>query len=67
MFNVQSFFRHEVGLVALLGMLFDEIGEEEKFQHQEYDDELDDDNRPKRSSQRHVAEAIVVKVENPVE
>ena len=47
-------------------MLADEVGEKEHFQDGKYDDQLHDDNRPQRLSQRHVAKAVVVEVEDSV-
>ena len=48
-------------------MLVDVIWKEEYLQDSEDDDEFDYDDSPKRLTQRHAAEAVVVKVEDPVE
>ena len=48
-------------------MLLDEIGEEKEFEHQEDNEKFDDDDRPQCFPQRHIAEAVHIKVINPIE
>jgi hypothetical protein len=55
-----------VGLTAFVGVGLEEIGEEENLQDDKHDKQLDQDNGPQRLSQPHIAETIIVKVEDPV-
>ena len=43
-------------------MCTDEIGKEKKFEYGKYDDELDNDNRPKRSPQGHLLKSVGIQV-----
>ena len=58
--------RHKLRLPTLVGMLLDEVGKEKNLQDDEDDEEFDEDNRPERTTQPHVAEAVVVQVINLV-
>ena len=58
---------YELVLIPLLSMLFQEVGEEEQFQHCEDDDDFHDDDSPKRLPQRHVPEAVVVQIEYTIQ
>ena len=57
---------HKLCLLAFLSMLLDEVGKEEKLQNEENHKEFDEDNRPQGTPQPHVAEAVIVEVENLV-
>lgn len=59
--------RHKFRFFALLGMLFDEVGEEEQLQYDEDDEQLDKDDSPQRPSQLHFPESVVVKVKYPMD
>lgn len=54
---------HEFGLVAILGILLEEIGEKEHLQYGKHDKELDADDEPERLAQCHLPETIIVKME----
>ena len=43
--TVSEFGGHKARLIAV-GMLFEEVREEEQFQHRKDDEQLDEDNRP---------------------
>jgi hypothetical protein len=47
-------------------MLLDEVREEEQLQNHEDDHQLNQDNSPKGAPQFHVAEPVIIKVEDPV-
>jgi hypothetical protein len=57
--------RYEFCLVAL-SVLLEEVGKEKHFQYSENDEKLDEDNSPQRASQLHVAEPVVVELEDTV-
>jgi len=63
---VDEFCGYEVGFSTLLGMLADEVREEEKLEDGKDDDQFDDDDCPKRLPQCHVAEAVIVQVEGTI-
>lgn len=54
---------HEFGLVAIFGILPEEIWEEEHFENGKHDKELDADDEPERLAQCHLPETIIVKME----
>ena len=54
--------RNEIRLLPLLGMGAYIVGEEEKFEHPEDDNELDDDDSPQGTSNGHVSESIHIEV-----
>ena len=62
---VGQFRRYKVSLLAI-GMLLQEIWEEEYFQYEEDDEQLDDDNSPQRLADCHRAKTVVVEVKDPV-
>ena len=62
-FPAREFLGNEVGLLAFLGILSDEIGEKEQFENNEDNKKLDTDDEPERSTQRHLSETVVIKVE----
>jgi hypothetical protein len=53
--------------MAFIGMLLDEVRKEEELQDDENDKKLYQDDGPQRLAQPHVAEAIVVEVEDTVQ
>ena len=65
--SIQQFGRYILRFAAFGRIGFQEIREKEEFQHHKDDEELDEDDRPERLAQRHVAETIVVKIENPIQ
>ena len=54
-----EFARHVRRFVAV-GPLPEHIGEEEKFQHKEYHEELDEDDRPQHTPHGHLSETVGV-------
>ena len=65
--SIQQFGRYILRFASFGRIGFQEIREKEEFQHHKDDEELDEDDRPERLAQRHVAETIVVKIENPIQ
>jgi len=63
---IYQFRGNEIGLGAVVGVLRDIVGEEEKLQNKENDDQLHDDDSPQRASHRHVTEAIVIEIYCPI-
>ena len=57
------YFRSHVGGLVAVGVGLEEIGEEEQFQNDEYDEQFDEDNRPQRLTQAHGAEPLIIQVE----
>jgi hypothetical protein len=47
-------------------MLFEEIGEKEQLQYEEYDEKLDENDGPKRLAPRHIAEPVGIQVVCPI-
>ena len=60
-------FRSDVASFVALGILLQEIGEEEQLQHHENDKKFDEDDGPQRLAQAHVPETINVEVVDPIE
>ena len=65
--SIQQFGRNILRFASFGRIGFQEIREKEEFQHHENDEEFDEDDRPERLAQSHVAETIVVKIENPIQ
>ena len=59
--SLHQFIRHQSCLVAVFRVLFKEVGEEEKFQDSEDNNEFYYYHRPKRSPHSHLCEAVPVK------
>ena len=59
--SLHQFVRHQSCLVAVFRVLFKEVGEEEKFQDSEDNNEFYYYHRPKRSPHSHLCEAVPVK------
>ncbi len=55
--------RRTVGVVVIVAL--QHIGEKQELEHEEEDKELHEDKRPQVSADRHAAEAIHIKAENP--
>jgi hypothetical protein len=64
--SVEHLRRNKLGLVALIGMLPNETGEEKHLQDGKHDEKLDENNRPQRLAEAHVPETIVIEIEGPV-
>ena len=58
-----EFARHVRRFVAV-GPLPEYIGEEEKLQHKEYHEELDEDDGPKHLAERHAPETVGIEAEH---
>ena len=58
--SLHEFGGHEVGLMAIPGILLEEIREEEHLQYGKHDKELDADDEPQRLAQCHLPETIIV-------
>jgi hypothetical protein len=65
--SVEHLRRNKLGLVALIGMLPNETGEEKYLQDGKHDEKLDENNGPERAPKRHVAESIIIEMEHFVE
>lgn len=61
-----EFLRHKLGLSALFRVGFQEIREEKHLQNREHNEKFNQDNRPQRFAERHIAESVVIQVENPI-
>ena len=57
----------DIGGFVAVGVLLQEIGEEEHLEDGEHDEQLDEDDGPQRTPQLHVLEAFVVKIEESVD
>lgn len=57
---------HEVCLLAFLAVLRDEVGEEKEFQYYEDNKQFYAYYKPQRLAQLHVAEAVIIEVEDSV-
>ena len=62
---VCKFVGHVARLVAF-GVLLQEVGQEEQFQHHKDDEQLDEDDGPQRPAQAHVPESVDVEVVCPI-
>ena len=56
-----------VGRLVALGVLFQEVGEEEYLQDGENDKQFDYNDSPQRLAQTHVAKAVIVEMEGSLE
>lgn len=57
---------HKAGFIAI-GMLLEEVGEEENLENDKDNEQFNQDNRPQRLAQAHMPEAVVIKVKGPIE
>ena len=64
--SIHEFRSHVAGLVAL-GVLLQEVGEEEHLEDGKHDEKFDEDDGPQRLAEAHVAETVVVQVEGPIQ
>ena len=55
-----------VACLIALGVMLQEIGEEENLENDEDNEQLDKDNGPQRLAEVHMPETVVIEVEDPV-
>ena len=56
---------HKAGFIAI-GMLLEEVGEEENLENDKDNEQFNQDNRPQRLAEVHIPETVVIEVEDPV-
>lgn len=56
---------HKTGFIAI-GMLLEEVGEEENLENDKDNEQFNQDNRPQRLAEVHIPETVVIEVEDPV-
>ena len=62
---IGKFCGYKPGFIAL-GMLLEEVREEEQLENCEDDEQFNEDDGPKRLAETHGAEPVVIQVESPI-
>jgi len=60
-----QFLRHEVCLLAFVGVTCDEVWKEEYFKHNEDYEQFYGNNEPERAPEGHLPETVIIEIKGP--